>query len=193
MMWVLSFLISYLLGSFSGAYFLGRFVFRRDIGQEGTGNLGAKNSFLVGGPVMGVLVFGVDVAKGVLAVLLAKWLFGEGMVLYWAAVAVILGHNFSIYIGFRGGKGLATLVGVLSVLNVYVLLVIAALAGVFAWLSRDAAVATIIAAVPFPFMFSLIAGDWRALPFMLVLTVLVLVKHKLGEFADTAEFLHLVR
>lgn len=193
MAWVISFIIPYLLGSFSSAFFLGQLFLRKDMSQEGSGNLGAKNTFIVGGPLLGIGVFLADVAKGAIAILLVKWFFGSTLLMYLAALAVVLGHNFSVYINFRGGKGLATLVGILLVLNIKVLLIVGGLAGVFVLLSRDAGVAAILAAIPFALIFSLATNDWRALPFMLVLTVIVLSKHRPQEFVNTAEFLRLRR
>lgn len=193
MAWVISFMLPYLLGSFSSAYFLGQLILEKDMSQEGSGNLGAKNTFLVGGPRLGIGVFLCDLAKGAISLLLIKWFFGSMLLMYWAAVAVVLGHNFSIYINFRGGKGLATLAGILLVLNFKVLLIVGALAGIFALLSRDAGVAAILAAIPFALIFSVVANDWRSLPFMLILTMVVLVKHRPQEFQNTAAFLRLRR
>jgi len=108
--------IAYLIGSLPTAVLISRAVIGQDIRDLGDGNMGARNVAQVMGWRYGVIVFTVDFSKGVLVVLLAHIL---GFPLEWqllAAGCVVMGHDFPIFVGFRGGQGLATILGVLFVL-----------------------------------------------------------------------------
>jgi len=106
---------SYLLGSVSFSILIARWVKGIDIRQHGSGNAGATNTLRVLGKGPAAVVFLLDVAKGIAAVLLGKWL-GDGQV--WVQVlcgaAAITGHNWPIWFRFKGGKGIATTIGVMA-------------------------------------------------------------------------------
>lgn len=107
---------AYLLGSIPAAYIVGRLVAGVDIRQLGDGNVGARNTFKSVGKRAGLAVALVDVGKGALAVALARrFAVTEEMALL-AGVCVVLGHDFSVFLRFQGGQGMATTVGVLGVL-----------------------------------------------------------------------------
>jgi acyl phosphate:glycerol-3-phosphate acyltransferase len=114
---VLSAVIAYLIGSISFSTLIGRWFGKIDIRDHGSGNAGATNTLRVLGVRYAVIVLLADIAKGVVAVLLAKALgAGNPWVTYLSALTVIIGHNWPIYFGFRGGKGIATTIGVLLIL-----------------------------------------------------------------------------
>ena len=105
--------IGYLLGSIPFAYVVARLKKGVDIRQAGGGNAGALNVYREVGPAFGLGVLAADAAKGVLAVYIARWL---GLPLVWTGVAgfaAVAGHNWPCFLGFRGGKGAATIMGVL--------------------------------------------------------------------------------
>lgn len=107
---------AYLLGSIPSAYWVTRWLAGADIRQLGDGNPGAKNTYEAVGKWAGVLVGAADIAKGALAVVLARYLnLSEGLVLLAGACAV-LGHDYPLFLGFQGGQGMATILGVLGVL-----------------------------------------------------------------------------
>ncbi len=110
----LVFLASYLIGGIPFGYMAGRWVLGADIRTLGSGNLGASNVFRQVGPAWGAAVLLLDAAKGMAAVLLARTVLSgnEDWILLGAGVAAILGHSFTPYLGFRGGKGVATSAGV---------------------------------------------------------------------------------
>ncbi len=113
---VLTIFIAYLMGCFSPAYFLGRFVKKIDIREYGSGNAGTTNALRVFGKKIGILTFVIDIAKGILAVLISQYIMGEeGR--YLGALFVVLGHNWPVFLKFKGGKGIATSLGVLTILN----------------------------------------------------------------------------
>ncbi|RIV25655.1 glycerol-3-phosphate 1-O-acyltransferase [Alicyclobacillaceae bacterium I2511] len=123
---VLCVFAAYLIGSISSSTIVSRQFAHLDIREHGSGNAGATNTLRVLGWKWAVVVLCADIAKGILAVLLAQAL-GHGTFLYvaMAGLAVIAGHNWPAFFGFRGGKGVATTMGVM----VMVLLVPALLAG----------------------------------------------------------------
>lgn len=191
MIWVLVLVIGYLIGSVSSSFFLGRLILRKDLSREGTGNLGAKNSMEVGGVLFGATVFIIDILKGAGWMVWVREMYHDPLLIYAGMISVILGHNYSLLLGFRGGKGLATMVGILAVVQPWVLLILVALAGFFVLLSRHAGVAAILAIIPYTLIFGLVTGDWRSWPFSLLLSGIVLSKHRPDEYATTAAFLHL--
>ena len=153
---------AYLLGSVPFGYLLYRFRSGRDIRNEGSGNIGATNVMRRAGLAAGMVTLGLDYAKGVAAVLAAGWLTGSPRVMAAAAFAAIAGHILPVYLRFRGGKGVATALGVFTPLAPWSLLlaILAFLATVAAY--RYVSLASITAIGLFP-LFTLFA-DPRSWP-----------------------------
>lgn len=107
---------AYLVGSIPTAYLIGKFRKGTDIREVGSHNMGAMNVIYNVGFWWGALVMTIDIGKGVLTMAVAKLLNIPELAYYAAGIVVILGHNFPIFLKFRGGKGGATAVGVLSFL-----------------------------------------------------------------------------
>lgn len=105
-------LAAYLLGSFPSAYVLVRAVKGVDVRQVGTGNVGTLNTYYQVGRWGALLVLLADAGKGAVAVLLPGWVGAPAWALYLAAPLVVAGHNWPVFLGFRGGKGAATVLGV---------------------------------------------------------------------------------
>ena len=115
---LISILIGYAAGNIQSAYLIGKFVGKMDIREKGSGNAGASNVTSEMGVKFGVLVGLIDILKGVFAVLIVKWLFPESPNLaFLAGLMAIIGHIFPFYLRFRGGKGVATLVGMMIGVN----------------------------------------------------------------------------
>jgi glycerol-3-phosphate acyltransferase PlsY len=110
---------AYLLGSIPSAYMVARFVAGVDIRQVGDGNMGAKNTFESLGWLPGVVVGAADIGKGALAVVMARHFNLPENVVLWAGACVVLGHDFSLFLRFRGGQGMAAMIGVFGVLFPY--------------------------------------------------------------------------
>lgn len=107
---------AYLLGSVPSAYIAGRIFARVDIRHIGDGNMGARNAYRTIGRIPGLIVGLADVGKGVLAVLMARDLGQAETVVLLAGLCVVLGHDLPIFLGFRGGQGMATILGVVGTL-----------------------------------------------------------------------------
>jgi len=100
------------LGALPSAYLVSQFVGKKEIWRLGDGNMGAKNTFLTVGKLEGILVGAADIFKGALAVELVRYFNLAPWVAYLAGAMAVLGHDFSLFVGFRGGQGMATMVGV---------------------------------------------------------------------------------
>ncbi|GAF19796.1 acyl-phosphate:glycerol-3-phosphate O-acyltransferase PlsY [Bacillus sp. JCM 19046] len=109
-------LFSYLLGSISFSYLIAKKIKKIDIRSQGSGNAGATNTLRVLGVGPAVTVLLLDVAKGVLPIVVAMLLSDEPLVHVAAGLGAIIGHNWPVYFGFRGGKGVATSIGVMATL-----------------------------------------------------------------------------
>ena len=112
-------LVGYVFGNFQSAYFYGKLV-GTDIRQYGSGNLGTTNALRVLGPKAGAIVLFGDILKTVLAVLITSLLFGKGeyaelkfLLKYYTALGVIIGHDFPVWLKFKGGKGIACTAGLI--------------------------------------------------------------------------------
>lgn len=113
---IITIALAYLLGCFSSAYILGKITKNIDIREYGSGNAGATNAYRVMGKKIGALTFILDILKGVVAVTIGNYLLGfDGGLL--AGIFVVLGHNFPVFLNFKGGKGVATSFGVLMMTN----------------------------------------------------------------------------
>ena len=113
-------LISYLMGSIHFSFLLGHFKRKVDIREHGSKNSGAANALIVFGPKIGVITAVVDVLKGTFAVMIVRRLYPDESVLATlSALIVVLGHMYPFYMKFRGGKGLATSIGVTLGISFY--------------------------------------------------------------------------
>jgi glycerol-3-phosphate acyltransferase PlsY len=109
-------IIGYLLGSIPFAYVAARVKGGVDIREVGGGNMGSLNVMREIGLGIGYAVWIADIAKGMLAVSIAQWLGLETMWVYTAGFAAVVGHNWPVFLGFKGGKGGATIMGILLAL-----------------------------------------------------------------------------
>jgi len=111
---ITSLLIGYLFGCLQSAYLLGKLAGKIDIREHGSGNAGASNITSTLGLKYGVIVGLVDILKGLFAVLVVNWIYPDDPGLaYLAGLMAIVGHIFPFYMKFRGGKGVATLAGMM--------------------------------------------------------------------------------
>ena len=109
---ILSSTLAYLLGAIPFAYLVPKAFKDIDIRRVGSGNAGALNVYRATGMESGLLVFALDASKGLLVIYTVQWLGAPELAMYLAAVLVTVGHNWSPFLGFAGGKGVATVFGV---------------------------------------------------------------------------------
>jgi glycerol-3-phosphate acyltransferase PlsY len=146
-------IIAYLIGSIPFGYMIVRLAAGADVRQTGSGGTGATNVTRRAGKVAGVITLILDALKGVLAIVVARVL-GDGAEMNWimaaAAIAVLLGHIFPVWLGFRGGKGVATGVGVFLALAPIAVLCAAAIFIAVVWLTKFVSLGSILAAATIP-------------------------------------------
>jgi glycerol-3-phosphate acyltransferase PlsY len=115
---IIAIILSYLLGSISFSVVLAKLLKGIDIRQHGSGNAGATNTLRILGKGPAVLVLALDVLKGIAAVWIGVWMGGgEAWVPALCGIGAIVGHNWPVYFHFRGGKGIATTIGVMATLS----------------------------------------------------------------------------
>ena len=177
------FLAAYVIGATPFGYFAGKLK-GIDIREHGSGNIGATNVLRTLGKGVGIPVFILDVLKGAVPVLLAQMLFSESdITAVLAALGTILGHTFTFWLGFKGGKGVATSGGA-----ILALVPLALLGGLVAWLAvfystRYVALASIVAAVAIPVVVAIQTLIWKSagyplLVFSIVVGALVVWRHR---------------
>lgn len=165
---------AYLIGSVNFSIILSKLIAGKDIRESGSGNAGATNMLRTYGKKMGALTLLLDVLKGVVTVWLVKEFSDSLTLAYFAGLFVILGHNFPIYFGFKGGKGVATSLGVVLVLDWKVGLIAAVIAISIMALTRYVSLGSICGGALFiiiEFVKALITGDISAV--RLICTVLI--------------------
>lgn len=141
---------SYLLGAIPFGYLIYRMRTGRDIRGEGSGNIGATNVSRLAGKASGAVTLILDVGKGYLAVLLATWFLpADPNFRSFAALAVLVGHMFPVFLGFRGGKGVAAALGSFAALAPWAVVTTLFCFVMVAWKTRYVSLASIIAAVLF--------------------------------------------
>ncbi len=180
---VLLWLGAYLLGSIPFGFLFARLLGGTDIRQSGSGNIGATNVARVAGPLPGILTLVFDAAKGALAVWLAgRFTDHSARSMMLAGIAVLLGHCFPVWLGFRGGKGVATGLGVFAVLCPPAALAALALFALLAVSLRIASLASITATAAMPLLVYFLWAPHHAPPLVvsfgtLFASALIIYKH----------------
>ena len=170
-------LVGYLIGSIPFGVLLTRLFGLGDLRQIGSGNIGATNVLRTGNKMAAALTLLLDGAKGALALLLARWIGGAEDITQIAALAAMLGHCFPVWLGFRGGKGVATFLGIMLALSWPIGLSCCAVWLVTAVLSRISSLSALIAAGASTF-FVVFFGYAGALLLGILLTLLVWIRHR---------------
>ena len=178
---------AYLLGGIPWALVIGRSFYHVDVREHGSGNLGATNVFRTLGAKAAAVTFALDVVKGALAVGLAAWLvpaFAFGTPAHqWAMIlttlVAMLGHAYSPYAGFRGGKGVATAAGALLVITPMALVFLLGTFVIVLVASRTVSLGSVVVAVEYPLLCLLLyGGEIPIVIFSVVAAALVLWRHR---------------
>ena len=191
-MYVISFyILVFLLGGIPFGLLISRYWLKLDIRQLGSGNIGMTNVMRVGGKLPGLLTFLLDFGKGSLSIILAK-IFVMPMIneietqkifLSFAGVIVVCGHVFSVFLRFKGGKGISTLFGVLAVLNLNIGICAAGIwLAIFLW-KRISSLSGITMLTLLPLLFLIMpwikneSPIWSVFFLFLLLSFLLVYKH----------------
>lgn len=156
---IFTFIAAYLLGSIPSAYIAGRIKKNIDIRTIGSHNMGAMNTFYNLGKVAGVLVLATDVLKGVAAVALGDMLGIPNLYIFIAGFIVVLGHNYPVWLKFKGGKGGATAIGAIIYFMPWCIPVGLTIFAILLLLTKFPTLSYGIAMVSFPFVAWIIYGQ----------------------------------
>ncbi len=177
---VTALIIAYLLGSIPTSVWIGKWFFNLDIRTQGSGNAGATNTIRVLGLKAGLPVLLFDVFKAWLAVHVSTWLTNPAFstnqeVIYWIILGglAVLGHVYPVFAGFRGGKGVATLVGVVIALYPASFLVILIFFTLVMFFTRIVSVSSISSSIIFPFV-AIFMFDEKRLPLVILAVAIAL-------------------
>ena len=173
--------LAYLIGAFPSAVWLGRTFYNTDVREYGSGNAGATNTFRTLGAKAGVPVLLMDILKGWLAVNLVYFVtdnqlmsdekFFEIKLVF--GIAAVIGHLFPVYTGFRGGKGIATMLGFMIGIYWQAALLSALVFVVTFLLSKYVSLSSIVASLAFPFIVIVILGMNNANTSLIIFSIFV--------------------
>ena len=187
---ILFLLLAYLIGAFPSAVWLGRTFHNTDVREYGSGNAGATNTFRTLGPKAGIPVLLMDILKGWIAVNLVYFVMDNQLMsdekffeLKLAfGIAAVIGHLFPIYTGFRGGKGIATMLGFMIGIYWQAALLSALVFILTLLISKYVSLSSIIASLAFPFIVIVILGmnntNSSLIIFSIFVPILSLITHQ---------------
>ena len=167
--------ISYLMGSIPFGFILTKFFLKQDIRNIGSGNIGAINALRTGNKLIGYSTLILDVAKAIIPVIYVKNNYPD--LIYLASLCSFLGHVFPIWLKFKGGKGVATYLGILFSINlVYGFIFISNWLFIF-FLSKYSSLSSLIAALSIP-VYLYVSGNTNGISFFLIMFVLIIYTHR---------------
>ncbi len=177
--WFSLILTSYLIGGIPTAYLVTRLLLGQDIRNLGDHNAGAANVFRNVGPRAGLVVGFVDILKGAVAVLLVGSLTDSTALQFMAGIAVLAGHNWPIHLGFRGGRGAATAIGVLLPTVPAIAIPVGAVALIVLRLTKKVTVSLAVFLIAVPVLSWLAGFSYTVVSYAVAVPVLVGITHYL--------------
>jgi len=176
---VLIVVICYVLGSIPFGYIMGKLFKKVDIREFGSGNIGASNALRTLGPPLASLVIIGDVGKGILSIYLVKYLnIDSSLILTIAGLAVICGHDWSLFLGFKGGKGIATTFGVIFALNPIISILAVAVWVIVLITSKYASLSSICALISIFIFTILFKQPYEYIIFSTIILIIAIFKHR---------------
>jgi len=170
--------IAYLLGAIPFGYLLMKAKTGEDVRAKGSGNIGATNVMRVGGKLAGFATLLLDIAKGYLAVWIAERLTGDTLVMSAAAVTVMAGHAFPVFLRFKGGKAVASFVGAFLCLTPWALVVEIIVFVVVVFWTRHISMGSIVGAATFPLAVWLVQhAPWEAVAASIIGATFIIYRH----------------
>ena len=168
-------LTSYLMGSIPFGLILTKIFLNKDIRKIGSGNIGATNVLRAGNKIVGYLTLMLDVLKAIIPIIYIKFNYPD--LIYVSSLSVFLGHVFSIWLKFKGGKGVATYVGILFCINYFLGIIF-----VITWLiifiiSKFSSLGSILASLIMP-IYIFLNSDYNNEYFFVIMFVLILFTHR---------------
>ena len=168
-------IISYLMGSIPFGFILTKIFLKKDIRELGSGNIGATNTLRVGNKLIGYLTLTLDIIKAIIPVIYTKIYLPD--FLYLASLCAFLGHVFPVWLKFKGGKGVATYVGILFSINIYFGIIFTIIWLITFVISKFSSLSSLIASVSIP-IYLLILTQFDQLIFFTIMFVLIFFTHR---------------
>ncbi|WP_073507730.1 glycerol-3-phosphate 1-O-acyltransferase PlsY [Streptobacillus notomytis] len=170
--------LAYLLGSIPNALWIGKIFKNIDIRKYGSGNLGSTNAARVLGWKLGILTLILDVLKGSVFVIIAKRMNLDDIHLILIGMAAILGHSYTIYLGFKGGKAVATSLGVFIILIPKVILFLLIIFFIIVFITQYVSLASITCAFLLPILTYILYNNIMYTIFGLIIGIIIIIRHK---------------
>ncbi len=172
--YIITALISYLFGSIPFGYLFTKILLKKDIRNVGSGNIGATNVLRTGNKSLGYLTLILDIAKAVVPVIYVKFNYPD--LVYISALCAFLGHLFPIWLKFKGGKGVATFVGILISINIYYAIVFGIVWTLTFLISRYSSLSSLFASISIP-IYLLIINQSNII-FFIIMFILIFYTHR---------------
>lgn len=170
-------IIAYFIGNFATSYIVSMRSAKIDIRQHGSGNAGATNVLRVLGVKAAAMTFIGDALKGVVAVLIGRYLAGNYGAVF-AAFFVIIGHNWPVLLKFKGGKGVATTIGSMLAINPLVVLIVLVIGIIILVTTKYVSLASITGMAIFPFMMVAFKQPQEYVAFSFIVAIMAIYRHK---------------
>ena len=168
-------IISYLMGSIPFGFLLTKFFLKKDIREIGSGNIGATNALRTGNKLIGYTTLLLDITKAVVPVMYVKINYPE--LIYISSLCAFLGHVFPVWLKFKGGKGVATYVGILFVINFFLGIIFCISWGIIFLISRYSSLSSLIGSLIIP-VYIFFIGEFNNVFFFGIMFVLIFYTHK---------------
>jgi len=168
-------IISYLMGSIPFGLILTKFFLKKDIRKIGSGNIGATNVFRTGNKNIGYATLVLDILKAIIPVIYVKFYFPD--YIFIASLCTFLGHVFPIWLIFKGGKGVATYVGILFSIDIYFGLIFGITWLITFLLSRFSSLSSLTASLSIP-IYLLVLNQYDKVIFFTIMFVLIFFTHR---------------
>lgn len=176
--YILTAILAYLIGSIPSGLILGKLLWHTDLREHGSHNIGATNAWRTLGKGPGIAVFIADSLKGQAGVLLGLSLVGTPLAAVVGGLMAIIGHSFSIFLRFHGGKGVATSLGVLTMLMGDVTFMVFVLWLTIVYVTRYVSLGSVVAGALTPLLAILFAYPMEYILFSVIAAILVIVRHR---------------
>ena len=168
-------IISYLMGSIPFGLILTKLFLNKDIREIGSGNIGATNVLRSGNKIIGYTTLIFDILKAVIPVIFVKTYYTD--FLYLASLCAFLGHVFPVWLKFKGGKGVATYVGILFVINIYFGIIFALCWFIIFGITKFSSLSSLIASISIP-VYLIITSQFNEILFFTIMFVLIFFTHR---------------
>lgn len=170
--------LSYLLGSIPNGLILGKGIWGVDLRQHGSGNIGATNAWRTIGKAGGISIFALDMLKGAVSAYLGIHLAGSELAGIVCGLLAIAGHSWSIFLGFKGGKGVATGLGVIATLMPWVTLIVFAVWFIIVKATGYVSLGSVVGAILVPILAVVFGLDMDFMILGLIAAVFIVYRHK---------------